>query len=264
MVIHLKYGSGLGEGLSSLGSTLGAAIKEAGEKALEKREGNVMEQVIAGMPENPSAMDIMRAYTKVPKSQREGFTNIAKIYEEDIKTKQKSNIENSGNSELAIRNMFNNNEFTGPVAGAGSFFSPQTRMRRQYYDSLALELEKRGALMVGKGTLNRERFNFLKNTLPSSGKTQASNIGALKAWADELKIDIPELNQSFENYGTKKSLSPKADARRERQSLSKIGIQKPQKGTVLDEESARKILQFTNNDETKAMQLAEQLGYKVQ
>lgn len=64
------------------------------------------------------------------------------------------------------------------------------RESRAYFDELGLAIEKRLANMVGKGALSKVRFDYLKKNLPSSGDTDATNRGRLRALAKEFKVDI--------------------------------------------------------------------------
>ena len=66
------------------------------------------------------------------------------------------------------------------------FITPQGRADRAALDTAALNLERLAADMVGKGTLSRQRFEFLKERLPSSGKTDAENEAILNEWENIL------------------------------------------------------------------------------
>jgi len=46
MVIKLSYGSGLGEGLSSAGGSIGEALKKASARRLKQKQGTALESAL--------------------------------------------------------------------------------------------------------------------------------------------------------------------------------------------------------------------------
>ena len=78
----------------------------------------------------------------------------------------------------------------GNVGWTLNAFTPEGMADRAAFDTAALELERLAADMVGKGTLNQQRFSFLKERLPSSRKTDAQNRAILDEW--EKKLSEPE------------------------------------------------------------------------
>jgi len=97
------------------------------------------------------------------------------------------------------------NKYAGPKM-AVKMFNPEVRKNRQEMNSLALDLEKVAASMVGKGAMSDKRFNTLMRNLPSSDKTQADNEGAIKAWKSILKM--PEFDETLSeiDFGEEKTL----------------------------------------------------------
>lgn len=104
------------------------------------------------------------------------------------------------------------------------FLTSEGRRDAQYFDSLNVQLESIGKELVSKGVLSAPRFAFLISNLPSAGKSDASNAGALEAWADELGIARPEGLDSL--YGKKKKSKAK--------SSSKTREMKDEQGNVYD------------------------------
>lgn len=92
--------------------------------------------------------------------------------------------------QSSINNMFKVLPKVGP-GKALNRLTEEGRKARQYFDSLAMNLEEIAATMVGKGTLSKPRFQFLLKNLPSSSKTQAANQGALQAWSETLGVEFP-------------------------------------------------------------------------
>lgn len=121
------------------------------------------------------------------------------------------------------------------------FGTEKGRRDKQYFDTLAVQLESIAKDMISKGVLARDRFAYLLGNLPSSGKSDASNAGAIEAWADELKVDRPEGLEAL--YGEEK----KVDA-----------------GTPLDEAAMTKIYDLAKGDKQKAKKIARKMGYKVE
>lgn len=195
MVTVFQDQSGLAQGIGQAGNVLSNVLQQYAQQGQQRQEAQSLQNVLGNIPENATMMDLIKSYGQVPPSARQDFATLMNAY-------QKSQVQSSeemGDPKMAIENMLEHVGSTGPIAALSIPFNPQVRSKRQYFDSLSLELEKRGAAMVGKGTLNKERFKFLKSTLPSASKTQAQNIGALKAWSDALQIDVPQLNEAMQN-----------------------------------------------------------------
>jgi len=117
------------------------------------------------------------------------------------------------------------------------------RGNRQEFDTLALELEKKAADMVGKGTLNKQRFEFLKSRLPSSSKTQSQNKSALKAWNRILGLNLPQFEVKEKSNATQK-------------------IKKAEEGEALSLDLAKSFLEMAKGDKEKARKIARQHGYQ--
>lgn len=89
--------------------------------------------------------------------------------------------------------------------------SAQGRRDAQYFDSLGVQLESIGKELVSKGVLSAPRFAYLLSNLPSAKKSDATNAGAIEAWADELKVPRPEGLESL--YKEKPKTSKKKSAK---------------------------------------------------
>jgi len=116
----------------------------------------------------------------------------AKIYQEAQKREQskKSEAQDKERVQSAVNEMMQTLEYTGPLKLL-EYGKEEVREQRQYFDSLAMNLEEIAATMVGKGVLSKPRFEFLLKNLPSSRKSQAQNKGALKAWSKTLGLEFP-------------------------------------------------------------------------
>lgn len=176
------------------------------------------------------------------------FPGAGKILQEEQKQRRAKAEEVKANkrSESTISNMLKVLPSVGP-GKIGNVLTEKGRRERQYFDSLSINLEQRGAEMVGKGTLSKARFDFLLHNLPSSSKTQAANIGALKAWSETLGVEVPGLSEQKmgEEPGVKEKGSiPKATA-----------------GQNLTKELANSFLEMANGDKEKARKIARKYGY---
>lgn len=120
------------------------------------------------------------------------------------------------------------------------------RRDTQYFDTLGTQLESIGKEMVSKGVLSAPRFAYLLSNLPAAKKTDASNAGALEAWAKELDLDIPSIGKLKPLY-EKKSQSKKV---------------KP--GQKLDEATMIKLYKKTGGDKEKIKQVAKKMGYDIE
>jgi hypothetical protein len=206
-------GGGLSEGLSSgLQMLMQAKMKSLqdmnalkGISALAGGGADTGGRIETSAPKKYSIEELIRAEQIVPGS--------SKILMEHQKGKEAefAQMQETKNISSAASEMLENVKFTGPVRMFN--LTPETREGRQNFDTLALELEKKAAGMVGKGTLSKERFKFLKERLPSSSKTQAQNMGALKAWNKILELNMPEFEKPSQNTGVKKKdlLPPEED-----------------------------------------------------
>ena len=111
--------------------------------------------------------------------------------------KQQKALSGEAASQKRLQSSIANMLKVLPSVGPGKIANRLTaegRKKRQYFDSLAMNLEEQAATMVGKGTLSKPRFDFLLKNLPSSKKTQAANEGALKAWSETLGVEVPGLS----------------------------------------------------------------------
>lgn len=125
-------------------------------------------------------------------------------------------------------------------------FGAKGRRDVQYFDTLGTQLESIGKEMVSKGVLSAPRFAYLLSNLPTSGKTDAANAGALEAWAKELNLDVPGIDDLKTLYE-----SPSEN-------------KKVKSGTPLDLETMKKIYKKTGGDKEKARAVAKKMGYDIQ
>lgn len=88
-------------------------------------------------------------------------------------------------------------------------FGTKGRRDVQYFDTLGTQLESIGKEMVSKGVLSAPRFAYLLSNLPSSGKTDAANAGALEAWAKELNLEVPGIENLKSLYQSPSEIKKK-------------------------------------------------------
>jgi len=132
------------------------------------------------------------------------YSNMKKHHEELAeKEKSKKGLEETL-SEMT------NTLMEGNLGYTPSRYSAKGRRDVQYFNTLGTQLESIGKDMVSKGVLSAPRFSYLLSNLPTAGKTDAANAGALEAWAKELKLDIPNIEQLKELYGEKPKKSEKS------------------------------------------------------
>ena len=176
------------------------------------------------------------------------FPGAGKILQEEQKQRRAKveEMKATKKSESTINNMLKVLPSVGP-GKIGNVLTEKGRKERQYFDSLSINLEQRGAEMVGKGTLSKARFEFLLHNLPSSSKTQAANIGALKAWSETLGVEIPGL--SDQEFGEGRGAEEKGS------------IPKATAGQNLTKELAQQFLEMSGGDKEKARKIARKYGY---
>lgn len=160
--------------------------------------------------------------------------------EEEEKTKRTENLSST------LGEMINTLE-KGNLGYTAKRATAQGRRDTQYFDTLGTQLESIGKDMVSKGVLSAPRFAYLLGNLPSSSKTDASNAGALEAWAKELDLKVPGIERLKQFYEEKK---PRKKAK------------------VLDEKAVEKIYDLAkgNSLEEKledAKRIAKNMGYNV-
>lgn len=141
--------------------------------------------------------------------------------------------------EQTLKNMLKTVKYVGP-GKIGNVLTGKGRAARQYYDSLGMQLEKIGASMVGKGQMSKPRFEYLLKNLPSSNKTQAANLGAIKAWSETLGVpmEIPEIDSFQEELEVEEG--PK----------------------TLSKDKAMEFLEQAKGDKDKARKIARKHGYQ--
>lgn len=155
----------------------------------------------------------------------------------------KKKMEEQSKLTATIGELVNTIPFVGPGKWA-NYFSEEGREKRQYFDTLSMQLEEIAAGMVGRGTLSQRRFQYLLKNLPSSTKTQAANRGALKAWSQVLGVDFPGASGE--------------DEVNEEVSIKESG---PDGVKELTADIAKKFLKASGNNKDKAREMAKKHGY---
>jgi len=160
-----QLGQALGGGLSQ---GIGAGLNQYLQNKQQQKQGTALAEYL-GQPEMASAL------SQLPK---EIQVEIAKGH---FRKKQEDTV----TRENAIRSVDDMRQIIDRGRTGKNFFNYLTeegRGDRAALDTAALNLEKIAADMVGKGTLNQQRFQYLKERLPSSWKTDAENRSILDEW----------------------------------------------------------------------------------
>lgn len=142
-----------------------SGVQQAGQQ-LPGILGNIAENKAL---QNLTGQDVSGLYPQLKNSFLSRFMS-KKV--EDTLTKQ-----NAINSIGEMRDIIAGGK-TGLLGG----FGPESLGARSALDTAALNLEKLAADMVGRGTLSRQRFEYLKERLPSGWKTDAQNNAILNEW----------------------------------------------------------------------------------
>jgi hypothetical protein len=156
--------------------------------------------------------------------------------------KKQEGIKTKENLSSTLGEMVNT-LLEGNLGYTGKRFGKKGRRDVQYFDSLNTQLESIGKDMVSKNILSAPRFAFLLGNLPSSKNTDATNAGALEAWAKELDLDIPGIEKLKSLYEDKNKKNTKNGK------------------TKLTPAIMDSFLEQTNDDVREAKKLAADAGY---
>lgn len=159
--------------------------------------------------------------------------------------KSQQKVQEKQNLEKTLEEM-TNTLLEGRLGYTPKRFAAKGRRDVQYFDTLGTQLESIGKEMVSKGVLSAPRFAYLLSNLPSSNKTDAANAGSIEAWAQELGLEVPEIEKLKSLYESPEDLK------------------KVKPGTPLDLEIMEKIYKKTGGDKEKAKSVAKKMGYKVE
>lgn len=258
MVLVLPKAKGFGE---QLGESLGGGLQKGAELAADfaakmalqkqKQEGKLNffsklfgqggEELQGGnasfKPLNPQ-QEIALALEDPPAFN--AYQNLKQSHEkEQEKLKTKENL-SSTLGEMTDTLL------QGRLGYTAKRLSTKGRRDTQYFDTLGTQLESIGKEMVSKGVLSAPRFAYLLGNLPSSGKTDASNAGAIEAWAKELELEVPGIEKLKTLYESKE------DAK------------KIKPGTKISEDEMMRLYKKTGGDKEKMKQVAKKMGYDIE
>ena len=94
----------------------------------------------------------------------------------------------------------------GIAAPVNRIFSSEAREDIAEFNGLSARIEAALLPLVSKGTLAKDRFNYIISLLPKASDTDATNRGKLKALSREFGITLGELGQKKEQQKEKRSL----------------------------------------------------------
>lgn len=265
-VIERKdIGEEIGKGLGQSSADVLKTLLQSKLKRAEGREKlkNLMEYF--GGESSQGGLEAQGSYSPAQLIALESqFPGAAKIIQEERKAQKgvEEEVERKTRLQGAINNMLKVLPSVGP-GNVGNLLTKEGRTRRQYFNSLAMNLEEIAATMVGKGTLSKPRFEFLLKNLPSASKTQAANEGALRAWSETLGADIPYFQQNplIEEQQEKATFSPGEETVSATQEIEEIPRAK--KGEVLSKETAKIILKKAKGNKEQARKIARKYGYNL-
>lgn len=163
-----QLGAALGGGISQ---GINSSLNQMLQQKEQKRTGKALAEYL-GKPEMADQIG------ELP-------FEIQKIVAQSYGSKQQEAALNKENAIRSIDEMRNIID-RGNTGWTLSAFTQEGMGDRAALDTAALNLERLGADMVGKGTLAKDRFNFLKERIPSSNKTDAQNRAILDEWEKEL------------------------------------------------------------------------------
>ncbi len=209
----------------------GNSIQDQGIQPQQRPQGQVQQQQGGFQPLSPEQE------TDLAIRKPTAFNAYQKLKNEHIKEQEK--IETKESLQETLNSMAKTLS-DGNLGYDLSGLTEQGREDRQYFDSLGVQLESIAKDMVSKGVLAKDRFKYLLDNLPSAGKTDASNRGALKAWGKTLGIHIDGISAPQE-----------------------VKLKKVPEGTEITLDVMKELVKKTGGDEAKVKKLAKQLGYEV-
>jgi len=252
-----SFGRALGGGVSQgVGAGLQHAMKLREIKGKEEEKNKFLSQLFNGEMPNKNKTDLgetskKQEFSLSPEQETvlaltdpQKFNAYKTLKEgrqkENEKIQQTENLQ--GTLEQMIGTLMEGNLGLTP----NKFIFAKGRRDAQYFDSLGLQLESIGKDMVSKGVLAAPRFAYLLSNLPSSGKTDASNAGAIEAWSEELKLKVPGLERLKSLYEEKKT------------------GKKVKPGTPLDEKSVAELHEEFKGNRAAMEKAAKARGYLFQ
>jgi hypothetical protein len=164
-----SFGTQLGQSLGGgLSEGIGTALSQLLQQKQQRKQGTALAEYL-GKPELASQL------AQLP----------LELQKEVAKSHFGKQQEFAMNKENAIRSIEEMRQIIDRGNTGKNYFTYLTeegRGDRAALDTAALNIERLAADMVGKGTLNQERFKYLKERLPSSSKTDAENRSILDEW----------------------------------------------------------------------------------
>jgi len=186
----LQDTSGIAQGISTAGGALAQALEKSNARNIARQQASAFGSAL-GMEG-----DELEGFSKLGVDQQKMYTTIAS---ERAKTGLPMGKFGQTATQDTLKNTISKQleliegGYTGVTTGLKSIFDPETRRGSAEFDSLKIPLEKELIKAQGKGTMNKERFNFVLKNLPDSRNSDAKNIGILQGLSRELGVEIPGL-----------------------------------------------------------------------
>lgn len=174
-----------------------------------------------------------------------GISSASQFAQQMALQKQKSKLDQKIQLEEVKSNALRSIEDMRDIISRGktgwnifNMLTPEGRADRAALDTSALNLERLAADMVGRGTLSQTRFNYLKERLPSSYKTDAENQAILDEWKKILGGDTESLEDEKEKPSKKSKSKSMFDSKNPEHQAKAKQLYKHYK----DKEKVREIL----------------------
>lgn len=255
---QLAMGNGSGE-MSPMQNMQNAAVQSQIDPSKIMQIYDLAEQAVGPQ----AAQQLSQAYLTSQKSAEKEQSDIRKEQrQQQIKEKQetKDKVEHQANIQktfnVASSLLAKNTPGVGISPGAVTGLSRKAVEGRNTFNTLKGKFESILLPMVNKGTLAKERFNFILSQIPDASDSQRAIAGKLRGLAETLSEDgfpidtkvldsIPWASEDLKNLGKEEN-----------------DFQKVEAGTKLTEDLALDLLKKAGNDKEKARSLARELGYE--
>ena len=194
-------GTPWGEVLSPIAQILQHKIEQHRQQQQQMQQGNIIDEIFSQLPQNADPMQQLRAFAQAqgrgvsPENINQYQQAFPKFQEQHRKQQEFAQQQNQVPSEGQdqVRDAFQRaNEIleSGYTGFSPTGLTPEGREQRSELDTLSeVFISHLIPLLNPKGTISKERFNYIKSLVPNSWDTDAKIKGKLKALRGIFKID---------------------------------------------------------------------------
>lgn len=183
-----------------INQTVGNLVQGFKQRGINKSDQAIINQFESNP--NMSPMEMLANYGRLSPEKQQAYTPVIQQFlktnaiQESKERESQSAHEDISQSVNSLIDKLESGE-VGKFNQWNQLFA-KGRENRAYFDVLAVGIESRLAQMLGKGTLNQKRFDYLMGLLPKASNTDATNRGKLKAFVEEFKVNAknPEYRSS--------------------------------------------------------------------